>query len=83
MSAPDIKLTIKRKILDRNGKPIWLPVGDITLWSKDGTLSGRLRMNVFDSEFHVFEKIPEGAEHPKGRPAFRGEPAEQDTEFPY
>ena len=69
MAAPDVTLVVKRKkeIAPRPNehgelvpqKPVWLKCGTVNLWfDKDGTTSGKLQMNVFDSEFHLFQNDP-------------------------
>jgi hypothetical protein len=64
MAAPDLRLEIKNPfdVTPKGGqkKTWWAPVGDISLWRKeDGTYSGRLRLFLFSTEFHVFEARPE------------------------
>lgn len=54
MAKPKYRLNITKRVEGTDG-PVWLPVGSMSIWEKDGKLSGKLRLNVFgDNEFHIF-----------------------------
>jgi hypothetical protein len=79
MAQPKYKLTIKRGVPATNsekpgGEMIWLPVGNINLWERDGKLQGRCRVFALGDEFYVFESEEDGAKgaSPQRR-AYRGE----------
>ena len=68
MPAPDLKLVVKRKKLYgptidvQTGEPleqkaVWLQVGTAAIWfGKDGATTGKLELNMFEGDFHIFDK---------------------------
>jgi len=54
---PNLTLEVKNKIVRPGAaKAFWAPCGRVTLWQDGGgRWSGKLMLNIFGTEYHLFE----------------------------